>query len=673
MTLSGRINIWEDDEDLERRFEIDGTGKTVITGTIRDYPEGVDEFEGEVTVGNRQLIKRGTGVLVIDVGAGDNFHNGPDVIYMGNMHYTSNDALGVGGIRSIGGAVGVDTGVSGNATFASMIETTSRGGLMLAPSDAAAPLDFTGALANAANMTVAAPDGTTPASPFSYTGTITPANSKYGLGGGTGTLRLPNAQLTGANNVELRNGGTVQLFGANTYTGSTTLLTKYTGTRQEQAAGDNAGAGTNQYYAQVAPTLEVNKLSNGGVASSIGSASSAASNLFIQGSTLRYVGTGDSTDRLFTIGTGGATIESSGSGAVNFTNAGSLGRDDVEDKLGDLDDFTGTNDSNQLYNVNDSSDIIVGMTVTDPEIGGIGAAGPPNNPVNPPGPNPPLIPGPSSILNPSPTQTTITGVSDDGRTLGLSANYGFRQKLQTRLVFGTVPRTLTLGGTNAGANTLAPVISNSAAGGVVNVAKTGAGVWILSGANTYTGTTTVSAGTLVVNGVQTGGGATTVNAGGTLGGGGQTSGNLIVASGGTVDPGAVGALAGVLAVNGNATLGGTTLIEIGGTGASQFDQLNMTGTLAAGGVFDVDFISGYGPASGHSFDVFDFTTASGGFTLSLPALGGGLSWNTSSLLTTGTLSIGGPIMPVPEPATVALVGLGLAGCWRRRREASRRG
>jgi hypothetical protein len=183
----------------------------------------------------------------------------------------------------------------------------------------------------------------------------------------------------------------------------------------------------------------------------------------------------------------------------------------------------------------------------------------------------------------------------------------------------------------------------------------------------------VSAGTLIVNGVQSGGGATTVNSGGTLGGGGQTPGNLAVNSGGTVDPGAVGALAGVLAVNGNATLGGTTLIEIGGTGAAQFDQLNMTGTLTAGGVFDVDFISGYVPTSGHSFDVFDFTTASGAFSLSLPALGGGLSWNTSSLLTTGTLSIGGPITAVPEPATATLVGLALVGFCRRRRDAVRRG
>jgi autotransporter-associated beta strand protein len=224
---------------------------------------------------------------------------------------------------------------------------------------------------------------------------------------------------------------------------------------------------------------------------------------------------------------------------------------------------------------------------------------------------------------------------------------------------------LTLGGTNSGANTLAPVIGNSAAGGIVNLTKAGSGTWILSGNNTYTGTTTVSAGTLIVNGTQTGGGATTVAAGAILGGGGTLPGAVTV--NGTVDPGAPGALAGVLSVSGNATLTGTTLIEIGGTGAAQFDQLNMTGTLGAGGVLDVDLLPGYVAAAGHSFDVFDFTSASGGFSFSLPALGGGLTWNTSQLLTTGTLSIvGGPITAVPEPAAATLGCLAAVAVWRRR-------
>lgn len=70
--------------------------------------------------------------------------------------------------------------------------------------------------------------------------------------------------------------------------------------------------------------LGVDKLSNGGVASSIGMSTSAATNLVIgNNSTLRYTGAGDTTDRLFTLSTGVSFIESSGTGAVVFSNTGS--------------------------------------------------------------------------------------------------------------------------------------------------------------------------------------------------------------------------------------------------------------------------------------------------------------------------------------------------------------
>jgi len=75
-------------------------------------------------------------------------------------------------------------------------------------------------------------------------------------------------------------------------------------------------------------TLEVTQLANGGVASGIGSGSSTASNLVINGGTLKYTGDATSTDRLFQVGQttngGTATIDASGTGAVNFTNTGSL-------------------------------------------------------------------------------------------------------------------------------------------------------------------------------------------------------------------------------------------------------------------------------------------------------------------------------------------------------------
>jgi len=99
---------------------------------------------------------------------------------------------------------------------------------------------------------------------------------------GTGTLYLSNI--------------------ANTYTGATTLDTD--------------------------ATVCVSKLDNGGANSSIGASPVAAANLSLNSrSTLRYLGSGDSTDRSFTInGTAAddyATLDASGTGAVSFTNAAS--------------------------------------------------------------------------------------------------------------------------------------------------------------------------------------------------------------------------------------------------------------------------------------------------------------------------------------------------------------
>lgn len=653
LKLSGRIDIWEDEEPtVERRLEFDGTGVTRITGTIYDDPAGSGEA--------RQLVKRGSGVLIMDMAAGSNLHTGPETVYMGNMHFTTNNSLGPT-IRSFGGAVGVDTGVANNGTLAGLIDPTSHGGLMLAPSDAAATLDFTGTLANVANMTVAPPEGPTP---YQFTGTIIPANNKYGLGGGTGTLVLPHAQLIGAGNrLEVRNGGTVQLLGDNTYGGSTTILTKYTETHEVQAALNNSSQANPLQYAEVAPTLVVDKLANGGVASSIGSSSSDAANLFIQGGTLKYTGTGDSTNRLFTIGTGGATIDASGDAALNFTSTGALGRDDAEDRNGTLDDFS--RNPNVLYDFTDTRDVIVGMSVNDPDpgVGGLGAGANLPNRIA------------TAAAQAGVPAGLVTGISDNGSELGLNINLPFIYKPNTRIVFGTVPRTLTLSASaTSGANSLAPVISNSDKGGVVNIAKTGAGTWILGANNTYTGTTSVQAGTLIVNGTHTGGGAYSVAAGATIGGGGTLGGNLTVS--GTVDPGAVGAVAGTLAVTGNATFvtGSTATFEIGGTGAAQFDQLNMTGTLTAGGTLAVSLIGGFVPNVNDSFDILDFTTATGAFALTLQSPGPGKAWNTSSLLTTGTISVvASAASAVPEPGAVAMAGVALAAVVRlRRRQAAGR-
>src|SRR6185436_20153736 len=135
------------------------------------------------------------------------------------------------------------------------------------------------------------------------------AKPTYRLGGGNATLTMPNNQLTGARDVNVTNGGEVALNGANTYSGITRIQAKYHTTTQNQAIANTTTNISNVVYEGT--TLTVNTLLNGGANSSIGSSTNDASNLVIQGSTLKYAGTGSNgtTNRLFTVGTGGATLE----------------------------------------------------------------------------------------------------------------------------------------------------------------------------------------------------------------------------------------------------------------------------------------------------------------------------------------------------------------------------
>ena len=135
--------------------------------------------------------------------------------------------------------------------------------------------------------------------------------------------------------------------------------------------------------------LQVAVLANGGVNSSLGASTSAASNLTLDGGTLRYTGGTVSTDRQFTLGANGGGIEANGSGPLTLSSASSL---------------------------------------------------------------------------------AFTGVGN---------------------------RTLTLGGTNLGLNTLAASVADNGAD-IVSLVKSGAGTWVLSGVNSYSGGTTVNNGTLSI-------------------------------------------------------------------------------------------------------------------------------------------------------------------------------
>jgi fibronectin-binding autotransporter adhesin len=253
--------------------------------------------------------------------------------------------------------------------------------------------------------------------------------------------------------------------GANLIGGSGSL-TKSGGSILTLAGGVNAYSGATAVNGGI---LSVGALASGGGVSDIGAAASGAANLVLNGGALQYTGGAQSSDRLFTLGTGNGAIDASGSGALDLNNAGAVA------------------------------------------LSGSGA------------------------------------------------------------------RTLTLRGSSGDDNTLAAVLGDS--GGATSLAKSGAGKWVLTGNNTYSGGSTIAGGTLQVGA----GGAS-----GALGSGNITAnGTLIFNRSGTLTNGVISGSGSVtvggggkVVLPGNNTYTGGTTISSGST--LQVGVGGATGSLSSG-------------------------------------------------------------------------------------------
>lgn len=146
--------------------------------------------------------------------------------------------------------------------------------------------------------------------------------------------------------------------------------------------------------------------------------------------------------------------------------------------------------------------------------------------------------------------------------------------------------------------------------------------------------------------------------GATVTGSGKIGGSLVL--NGTVAP---GNSIGTLEASGDITLGSTAslIMEIDRSAAQNADLISAGGTFTAGGTLTVVNVGGT-LQWGDTFNLFDAASFAGSFTsLTLPSLSDGLVWDTSKLLTDGTIIV------VPEPNVALLGAAGLLLIFLRRR------
>jgi fibronectin-binding autotransporter adhesin len=387
-------------------------------------------------------------------------------------------------------------------------------------------------------------------------------------------------------------------------------------------------------------TIEINSISDFGVASSVGAGTSGHITLGSANSTatLRYTGGAQTTDRTIQIGnaantqTGGARIINDGTGALTFdattfnaayTNTNvvnralTLGGTNGGSITGIIQNTSATN-TNSVVKIGDGTwtlggtntytaattvqqgNLVAGSNSLSGQDGAfgnatseinLGVAGANNNAGI-------LIGGAFNVGRNVRLLTSNT--TDAGtRVLTIGGNTAHNSEFSGNIILGTdsqAGRGITLTAASGGQVTFSGVIQNptSMDATTYTVTKAGLGTVVLSNANTYTGATDVNEGTLLINGSTSSTSLVTVNNGGTLGGTGTIGGSV------TLNDGAIlstGASIESLATGSNVWNGGSTFVfefsTDGSTGAAgtEWDLLSITGTLDLTGASNMNQIN----------------------------------------------------------------------------------
>lgn len=219
-----------------------------------------------------------------------------------------------------------------------------------------------------------------------------------------------------------------------------------------------------------------------------------------------------------------------------------------------------------------------------------------------------------------PTTTDLVFANIAGAELDLRGN---DQSVASISGGGGQGGSITLG---RGTLTLTPFGTQDFLGGIAgigNVVKSGPGVTILGGTNTYTGHTTVQSGTLMISGVL-GNTAVTVN-GGVLTGNGSIQGPVTIGQQGTL---VLRPFQGALTLSNSLVLGSGSTTEIEMDPARpQSVVLQGPSSVIYGGRLIIDNVAPAGVlTNGQTFRLCSATVATGNFAEIQPAPGPGLVW-----------------------------------------------
>ena len=567
--------------------------------------------------GANGLTKTGVGTLTL---AASNSYSGPTTVSAGVLNLQNGSALGAGGgtVVSSGAALQLQGGitVAGQNLTLSGTGITNSGALRnLSGSNA-----WSGAITLAATSTIGADAGTLNllANITNSTVLVTFTNN--------GTILLNGVLGNGTGGLTKTGSGLLQLNGANTYTGATTVSA---GTLQFGTTGSLSGAtpvtvnaggafDLNGYNESILSLAGTGNVTLGGGTLTVNNTTATTFSGVISGAG-NLVAAGPATFSLNSTNTyaGGTTINS---GSISITNAAALGNPT------NLLTLNGGTLAMSLFNLTLPCPVTLGTSggtfnfgfTTLTLSGSIGGSGG----LNLVGSGILALTGSNSYLGGTTFGAgTITvnsdsalGVSGGAVTLTNSATLTTAGSFASVRPFNLNSGTATFNAGTGFTNAFSGVISGAGA-----LTKTGAGTLVLSGTNTYTGPTAVSSGAL------------NLQNGSALGGG---SGGTTVASGAQVQ------LQGGITLSGkNLTVSGTGLANNGALrNISGSNAWNGTITLAAASTIDAD-AGTLNLAANITNSTFLTTFTNNGTILLNGSLGGG----SGGLAKTGTglLSLGG--------------------------------